>query len=303
MNWSYRIIFFVTAATAASSCDSDIPAIANDTIQTANNDQVLESLTDELDELATTVLTSFTLSGSATSGRLETIRDDDRFCDVLNNTTFENVSGDHSSGTVTIVFPLTGCTDLKGNIRKGSIIVNWSGGKWYKQGAKHVITLSNYTINDISITGTRTLKTDTFAYAGPKALAVQWSVDAIHTMTWPDQSSATFSVNKTRKWEHSATDDFYTHTNGPYGSATFFGTNRHGKNFSVKITSSLFFARSCIMISKNFMPTAGTKTLTDLDLGKDLQFDYGTSSCDNAYTLRADGTTQALRAKNNSSDD
>jgi hypothetical protein len=303
MNWKYRTFFFVAAAVVASSCDSDTAAIANDTLQTANNDQVLESLTDELDELASTVLTSFSLSGSATAGRIETIRDDDRFCDVVNNTTFENVSGDSSSGTVTVVFPAAGCKDLKGNVRKGSIIINWSGGKWYKKGAQHVITLSNYSINDVSISGTRTLKTDTFAFNNSKSLAIQWSVEGFHTMTWPDQSAATFSVNKTRKWEHSATDDIFTHTNGPYSSATFYGINRHGKNFSVKILTPLFFARTCIKISKNFMPMAGTKALTDVDTGKELQFDYGQGACDNSYTLIADGTRQALHAKNDSSDD
>jgi hypothetical protein len=303
MNWKYRVFFFVAAAVAASSCDSSTGVIANDTIQTANNDQVMESLTDEVDELATTVLTSFSMSGSATGGRLETIRTDDRFCDVLNNTTFENVSGDSSSGRVTVVFPSSGCTDRKGNVRTGTMIIDWTGGKWYKQGSQHVITLSNYRVNDISITGTRTLKTDTFAYISPKLFAAQWSVEAFHTMTWPDQSTATFSVNKTRRWDHNATDDTFTHTNGPYSSATFYGTNRHGKNFSVKILTSLFFARSCVTISKNFMPLAGTKTLTDLDAGKDLQFDYGAGACDNSYILRADGTSQTLHAKNDSSDD
>ena len=302
MNWPIRILFFTIAAIAVSSCGSTTAIIPSDSLHTANNDAVLEIITDELDDLASAVLNSNVDSGSASGGRAEAFTDDRLIC-TGSTIIFSNVSPDNSSGTVTITFPEAGCKDIKGNIRKGSILIMWTGGKWYKKGATHIITLNNYNINDIAIIGTRVLACDSFTFVSAKSLAVRWKLGASHTLTWPDATTATFKVNKTRKWDHSATEEVYTHTNGPNGDFAVSGTNRHGKDFNVTIVTPLIYAGSCIKISKNFMPVIGTKVLTDVTTGKTLGINYGTGICDNSYILTVDGVKQTLHAKNNSSDD
>ena len=302
MNWPIRILFFAVAALAVSSCGSKTTIIPSDTLQTANNDAVLEIITDEVDDLASVVLNSSTDSGSASGGRTEALTDDRLTCSGT-TIVFSNVSTNNSSGTATITFPEAGCKDIKGNVRKGSILIMWTGGKWYKKGATHSITLNNYNINDIAIIGTRVLACDSFTFVSAKSLAVRWNLAASHTLTWPDASTATFKVNKTRKWDHSAAEEIYTHTNGPNGDFALSGTNRYGKEFNVSIVTPLFYAWSCTKISKNFMPISGTKVLTVVATGKTLAINYGTGICDNSYVLTVDGIRQTLHAKNNSSDD
>lgn len=302
MNWPIRLLFFAISAIVILSCASKTSVISNESLQTANNNAVLEIITDEMDDLASAVLNSSIESGSASGGRTEALTDDRLTCSGT-TIVFSNVSTDHSSGTATITFPAAGCKDIKGNVRKGSILIMWTGGKWYKKGATHIITLNNYNINDIAIIGTRVLACDSFTYVSTKSLAVRWKLKANHTLTWPDASTATFKVDKTRKWDHSAAEEIYTHTNGSNGDFALSGTNRHGKDFNVTIVTPLFYAWSCTKISKNFMPISGTKVLTVVATGKTLTINYGNGICDNSYLLTVDGIKQTLHAKNNSSDD
>lgn len=302
MNWPIRLLFFAIMVSVMSSCGDTSAVVPTDSLQTANNDAVLEIITDEMDDLASVVLNSSIDSGSASGGRAEALTDDRLTC-TGTTIVFSNVSPDHSSGTVTIRFPEAGCKDIKGNVRKGAILIAWTGGKWYKKGATHIITLNNYNINDIAIIGTRVLGCDSFTFVSAKSLAVRWNLEANHTLTWPNATTATFTVNKTRKWDHSATEEVYSHTNGPNGAFALSGTNRHSKDFSVTIVTPLIYAWSCIKISKNFMPVSGTKVLTDITTGKTLEINYGTGACDNAYVLTVDGIKKTLHAKNNSSDD
>ena len=302
MNWPVRILFFAMSAVLVSSCGNPTTVVSDENLQTANNDAVLEILSDELDDMTSVVLNSYSESGAASGGRTEALTDDRLTCTGM-SILYTNVALDNSSGTVTVTFPPDGCKDIKGNVRKGAIVIQWTGGKWYKVGSTHIINLSNYNINDIAVTGTRILTCTLFDFVSAKSLDVTWTLQASHSLTWPDGTNATFTMDKTRRWDHSSADDLYTHTDGPNGKFAVAGTNRHGKNFSVSITTPLIFNRACISLSKNFMPVSGTKILIDITRGKSLAINYGTGTCDNSYKLTIDGVSQTLHAKNNSSDD
>ena len=196
MSWLIRLSVFFASAYFLSSCGSSNPVLSTEHLVTANNDAVLEIITDEIDDLASVVLNAYSDSGSASNGRMEAITDDRLICGTT--FVFSNVAPDNTYGTVTITFAAAGCKDLKGNIRKGAFVISWANGRWYKQQSTHVVTLNNYTINDISITGTRILTCTTFAFVSSKSLAVTWVLAGDHTLTWPDGSSATFTVSKTR---------------------------------------------------------------------------------------------------------
>ena len=304
MYWLKRIGFFSVAACVISSCSlNPTPVVADENKQTATNNISLEIITDELDDMANVVLNSFNDSGLTSDGRVEALSDDRLTCPGL-SIVFSNVSVDRTSGNVSITFPETGCSDgMKSNVRKGTINISWSGGKWYTVGSKHTITFNNFRLNDIVINGSRTLTCTVFTYANTKIWDVTWSVKANHTLTWPDGTSATFNVNKSKLWSHGAAGDAYRYTNGPDGDFSVNGVNRHGKSFTVSIQIMLIYTRSCKKISKNYMPIYGTEIITDATKGKTLYIDFGLYLCDAAYTLTVDGVNSTLYGKNDSSDD
>jgi len=208
---------------------------------------------------------------------------------------------------MTITFPSTGCVDgIKGNVRKGTITVTWTGGRWYRAGATHTITLNDYIANDVAITGTRSLTVASYTYTSTTFYTVIWDIVANHKLTWLDGTSATLSVTSTKQWDHSSGQETYTYSNPPVAVSSYSaqGTNRHGQKFNVSITTPLVYFYSCVRISKNYMPVFGAKTLTNLTDNISMSLNYGTTyTCDNVYALIIGSGSIALHAKNNSSDD
>jgi hypothetical protein len=303
--WSSFLLLIMAAIFSCSPTTAVTPTINNQ--QTANNDAVISILTDEIDDLVSTAFNTNTTLNSAGDGRLEAITDDRLTCSGI-SITFSGVDPvDEAFGKMTISFPQGGCVDLKGNVRKGTLIVEWTGARWYRTGSAHTITLSNYSVNDIGITGKRTLTVASFNYLSKYSYTVIWDIVADHVMTWPDGSSATVSVTKTRQWDHAAGSETYTYTNPPanFGNYAMQGTNRHGKDFNISITSPLvYYYYSCIKISKNYMPVVGVKVLTNTTDNVVMTINYGaTTQCDNVYVLTINNGSISLHAKNNSSDD
>ena len=141
-------LFFAIVGSNMSSCTKNSDSLSIEESQTSNNESTQEAIIDELDDMATSILNNSSISGSA-GGRLITV--DDRFgCD---NTTinFSSVGADKTWGTATITFPVNGCTDRKGNVRKGSIVITWKGGKWFNPGSTHTVTMKDYSINEVTV--------------------------------------------------------------------------------------------------------------------------------------------------------
>jgi len=294
------------ALTVVFSCGPAPITPAVDKQQTATNDGVISILTDEIDDLVSIALNTSVPSGTANNGRMDVVTDDRLTCASI---VFSDVDPvDRAFGKMTITFPSTGCVDgIKGNVRKGTISVTWTGGRWYREGATHTITLDNYIANDIAITGTRSLTVASYTYTSTTFYTVIWDIVANHKLTWPDGTSATLSVTNTKQWDHSSGQETYTYSNPPATVSSYSaqGTNRHGKTFNVTITTPLVYFYSCVRVSKNYMPVYGAKTLTNVTDNVAMSINYGSASyaCDNVYTLIIGSGSIALHAKNNSSDD
>ncbi|HEY8934294.1 MAG TPA: hypothetical protein VIM65_03705 [Cyclobacteriaceae bacterium] len=292
----FSALLFACAAFIVSSCSKNDDEFSSENLQTSSNESAQESSSDEIDDMATVALNS----SVSITGRVEIISDDRFICDGT-TVVFSDVSDDKSSGTVTITFGPNGCTDKKGNVRKGQIIIHWTGGLWFHEGSVITITLNNYSINDLAIAGTRTISCTAFTL---DPFSVTWNVEASHTFTWPDATTATRAVNKTKKWEHTLTEDTYTVTNGPGVVANAAsGTNRHGNEYTVSITTPLVYLGSCIKANKVFMPVSGVKVITNITKSKTITIDYGNGDCDNTFTVSVDGKTKQSRGKNDSSND
>lgn len=279
------------------SCNkSDEVTFSTQDNQSVNNDAALESSQEETVDMATSVLNS----ADAISGRVE---DDSRIsCAYI----IKEVGTEKSTGTILVDFSRTasgadnpaGCTDPRGNVRKGSFTITWSGGRWFLSGSTQTITFNNYSINGLVISGSRTI-TNVSTQESP----LTWNISGTLTTTWPDKTTATRTVSRTKKWVRSTTiaDDkvIISQTAGAATAAS--GTNRYGKSYSVKITTPLEYSTSCLLTNKVYIPVKGVKEITTDT--KVYTVDFGAGTCDNTYTVTLNGKSKEFTAKNDSSND
>jgi hypothetical protein len=279
------------------SCSkSDETSFTTQDNQVVNNDAATESIQEETSDLATSALNS-----ADAAGRVE---EDVRLaCATIS---VETNPYTKTSGSVSINFDRSpsgadnenGCTDPALNVRKGSITVTWTGGRWFMSGSSHTITFNNYSINGVKITGTRTV-TNVSTPNSP----LTWNISGTLTSTWPDLTTATRTVNRTRQWVRSATiaDDkvIISQTAGTASAAS--GTNRYGKAYTVKITTPLEYGTLCLLTKKVYLPSKGVKEVT-VD-SKVYTVDFGTGTCDNTFTVTFNGKSKEFTAKNDSSND
>ncbi len=283
--------FVFAMAAFVTSCKKDADPFSGEVNQTVGNESTQDAQQDEVDDMATAQL-----NASDPAGRTAATEDGRVTCAKI---TVE-IAIDKSSGTVVIDFDTKpsgdpnpdGCTDAKGNVRKGKITIHWAGGRWFKVGSVISITLTNYSINGVVINGSRTLSNVT-----TNVLFPTWTVVAEHTATWPDATTASRTVHKTRVWDIAGGAITVTQTSGADSAAS--GTNRHGKTYTVQITAGLVFKLTCG--NKAYIPVSGTKVIT-FDT-KVVTIDFGSGDCDNTFTVTFNSTTRTESAKNDSSAD
>lgn len=276
-----------------SSCSKSSDPISGEVAQTATNEAAMDATTTETDDVATSQLNT-----TDPSGRTEGIFVDDRVKGAV--ITPSNVSNDFTAGTVTIDFG-AGVTDSKGNVRKGKIIISWFGGRWFNAGAGYTIRYNGYSINSVSFSNNdiRTV-TNVSTVASP----LTFTVEANHSLSWPDGTTATRVVHHTRQWVRASdfTGDKLIVSQTVGASSAALGTNRHGKTYSVQITTPLEFSRACAITNKVFKPVKGVIVIT-YDTSKVVTIDFGTGTCDNTFTISSGGHTKTVNAKNDSSND
>lgn len=294
-------VFLFGVAAFVISCKKDSDPISGDVLQSASNEAAVEAQTSETDDMAGNAL----LQADAPADRLVSLSDDRFACARLK---FDSLSN-KVEGTVTVDFDTTangeynpnGCTDGRGNTRKGQIIIHWTGGRWYLTGATYTIHFHNYSINDVSFSNddVRTV-TNVSTTQSP----LTWTLVASHTLTWPDNTTATRSVHETRQWIRSANfvDDQFniSQTIGADNAAS--GSTRYGKTYNTQITNTIVYSRSCAVSNKVFLPVAGTKVIT-IDNNRTWTVDFGTGTCDNTFTITIAGHSLTINAKNDSSGD
>ena len=274
------------------SCDNDKFDFASSDSENAQNEAVSESYADDADDISSVALSSddATLNGkvSSTGRRVFKVTDPAKRLDCAEVSI--ELAADNSTtvpkGTITINFG-TGCTDAKGNIRKGIIRVKYSGRRFLPTSTVET-TFDGYSINDIKIEGKRTVTN----ISGSTESAPKYTIVLVGgKTTWPDGTFATREVNRTREWIRATTPllDSWIIT----GTAS--GTNRKSRVFSMVITKPLVFKRECSSSKKVSIAVEGTKELT-VD-GKLTVIDYGDGTCDNKVTVTINGTSKEVEVK------
>lgn len=230
--------------------------------------------------------TSETLSGGRYTEGYREVKGlgdiDDRFkCAVVNVTKDASSTTDKPSGKITIDFG-AGCADAHGKTRRGIITVSYSG-KRFLPGSVITVTVQNYYVNSAKVEGTLTMTNISPTIQDYPKFEIRISGGKI---IFPDGRQATRDQSMTHEWQRTSdpTQDKWV------VEGTASGSNKNGKSYQMKITSSLIYAKSCEINGKAFIPVKGIKNLT-VD-SKQIIMDYGDGSCDNTVTVTVNGKSR-----------
>jgi hypothetical protein len=182
-----------------------------------------------------------------------------------------------TSGTLYIDFG-DGCTDSKGNVRKGKIVLAYSGTPGQPQFEINE-TFDNYYINGIKLEDeSRTITRGEAPEGSIKHTVVLIGGKA----TWPDASTATRNSSFTR------TVTVGTGIISLTGNAS--GTGRRGKEYTMTIEEALIYKTACIE-DGIYMAVDGKKVFT-IDGTKQITIEYGDGTCDKTVTVTINGLTK-----------
>lgn len=240
-----------------------------------------EALTDayytDLDDMGDVAVMSD--QGTLTGGRQITITDTRFKCAVV---TIEFASDSrllHPKGTITIDFG-AGCTDDRGNTRKGKVVIAFDGRR-FQPGSTLSASLNGYSINDIAIEGTRTVTNMTGSTSDQPLFRIVLQNGKI---VWPGGATATRTFDLTREWvlaQDPAKDQLVVR-----GSAT--GVNRSGKSYNMQIDNNdpVTYKPGCPIA------VSGKKQF-DTDSGS-ITIDYGNGDCDRSVSLIVNNQRQDI---------
>lgn len=276
----------VASLFAITSCKEDEPSRL--TLQDTA-DITEEALTDayfqDLDDMAGIAIqapSDVEYSGGRTSGSV-TIHDDRFDCEGIVISIQPDAAPTPAvpKGVLTIDFGSTGCTDLKGNVRKGKLIFAYNGKRFMPESTV-VTTTENYFINGVKLEGTRTLtNVSTSNEDAPRFNVVLANGKA----TFPNEKVATRSSNITWQWNRALNpleDNLEIESN-----STASGTTRGGREYEVMLLKELIYKRHC------GLAVSGIKKYT-IDGEKEITIDYGDGTCDRAFTVTINGVTHQI---------
>lgn len=267
------------------SCDDENRLTIEDS-QDVAEDALTDSYFEDADDLSGITLqadASTAGDGARTAGRITV--DDPRICDgaIVTITPSPNSNPAVPSGVITVDFGTTGCTDAKGNVRTGKLIITYNGRR-FQPGSTVVLTTENYTINTIQLEGVRTLTN----ISGSTEVAPKFSIVLENgKATFVDGTFALREATLTREWIRGANpsqDELHVE-----GSAN--GTTRRDRDYTMSIEETIVFKRGC------GFPVAGVKTFV-ID-GKTIIIDYGDGSCDRSVTYTVGDKTRTTNVGNN----
>lgn len=187
---------------------------------------------------------------------------------------------------ITIDFGTTNCTCRDGRLRRGKIIVTYSG-KYRDSGSVHTIGFDGYYVNNNSVLGTRTVTNMGKNSSGQSYFNI--AVNGMIVLTTGDTISHV--ATRVRTWTAgentlALSDDEYNIT----GSGT--NTRRTGKIVNYTIANPLVVALNCNWIKQGtieFTPAGATSVKRTID--------YGSGSCDDQATVTVGTKTKTITLK------
>lgn len=262
--WKSKVtLLFISLTLAwAVSCNNDeTPDFSPEELEDSSSDALEDSYFDEGDDMVTE---GFSSTDPDIGGR--TTSDARLICATLTR------EGTKEAGSLRIDFG-TGCTDPRGNLRTGAIVVTHEG-RWNVAGSQWTVEFENYAVNGVQIEGTRQVTVESIT----DSLTAYQVVLTDGKITWPDGRIATREANRRR--EHERNGNNLLDRLIIYGTAQ--GTFRNGRGYSIEILERLIYRRACAEEGV-IIPVSGIKLIKHGD--RELTVDYGDGTCDNMVTL------------------
>lgn len=289
---SYGLIALAMAFAASCTKDEN-PAVTSSDTANVQGESVTDSYYDESNDFSAVAVggTSATLTGRVENGRISEVvtglGDIDNRLACATVTVVKDPASSLAApkGVITIDFG-TGCTDPKGNVRKGKISIAYNGRR-FALNSTIVTTFADYSVNGIKIEGTNTLTNLTANLESSPKFKSEVTGGKV---TFTDGKIATREHVLTREWVRGTnpSQDTWNVT----GSAS--GTTREQVTYQMEITKALVYKRACVA-SKVFIAVEGTKKFTSGD--KTMTIDFGAGDCDNKVTVTVNGVSKEIEIK------
>lgn len=227
--------------------------------------------------------------GKVSSGARSLEINDDRFCGVTVELDLDLSLPNLPVGDIVINFGES-CEDPFGNIRRGKIKIHFEGRK-FRPGSFISIAFENYQINDIKLSGVRTLTNLGTSTVGEPKFQIELANGSVE---W-DGNIATRENCFVGSWDRgnilTASDDELRVSQCADVDVAAEGINRKGVHYKVFIDKPLVYKRGCPMA------VSGTKTFVEVNTGKEIIIDYGSGTCDAEITLTVNGSIHNVRSR------
>jgi len=262
LNYLFPFFTLLIMLIAGACTNQDNPSeFSQEDTEDATTNAIDDFANDDAEDLGMVAVISETSEGGRISDS------DDRLqCAVITRT------GTKEAGTIRIDFGI-GCKDQRGRVRKGAILIDYVGA-WAEPGSSLLYSFDNYSVNDIVLGGTRSVKNIT---TDPALLTFQVDVED-GTATWPDGRVATRRVHHRRVHERDVNNVLLRLI--IYGTSE--GNHRNGRGYYIEILEPLVYDRKC-REEGVFIPVKGKKLIKHGD--RQITVDYGDGRCDNIVTL------------------
>lgn len=275
----------IASLMAVAGCERDEERLTVSDTNDVSEEALIDSYYQDIDDLASVAIEAPT-DNEYSGGRISTTItvQDERFnCDGVIVTIEPGVNSTLQDpyGILTVDFGTQGCSDLRGNVRKGKLIFEYDGWR-FQTGSVVTITTENYSINGIKLEGTRTSTNITANENDPLKFHVVLNDGKA---TFSDGAIAERESDITWSWISGASpaaDQLIIHSNSTAG-----GITRAGHNYSVSLLEQLVYKRFCSMA------VSGIKNYV-IDGQKEIAVDYGDGDCDSTVTVKLDGITRTI---------
>lgn len=263
--FSFTLVFFM----ACENTGDDADVIFQEDEQAAYEaEESAENFFDVIESITNSAI-KYTETNSG--GRIAESDDRELACAVVS---FE---GDKQSGRVEINFG-DGCVGPDGKTRKGIIVVEYEK-HWLVKDAKIWTVLKEFSIDDVSVEGTRILTN-----VSVDLESLVYTVEIVEgKITWPveggDDVSMTIESDRLHTWIFGdSLDEFELHVQGEAS-----GKTKTGLSYYTVIDQPLIFKSAC-RGNTIYLPTSGSKTIT-IPEKPVININYGNGECDNKLTI------------------
>lgn len=263
-------ILFVAAIMSACSNDESVNAALD--FDSADLEATSEAVFDDIDNNTDAALDLRVAGGGRTSGK------------GFYGFDCAEVTKDRDAGTIVIDFG-DGCEGLNGRVKKGKILISFSGNR-FTSGSYKTVTFEDFFIDSLQIEGTRTT-TNTTTSVGSNPTFLSTLVGG--KITFADGSFMTREASHTKTKVIDFSDTTFVESQR-FGTVS--GLNLEGLTYSrVVAESNPVTIKKLCSEERIFAPVSGIITINVVG-GSEITIDFGDGTCDNLVTITKDGVSE-----------